>query len=430
MPRARGPAVVRRQIVAKARACSVAICIARLCWSTLALLVPHAAHAQLTAAEVVGAAPHDTELVARVAGQTRDLPLHLRWAELRLDPRPSTAQMAAAARAEHAEFVIAIRGNAGAGQTVYVYDAKHDALRTRRMAPAKRDRMSRSAAAETVALIVRGELNALLADREAEAAREHADSTAAISGSGGTVTGSGGGDTTSSTAPASTAATTVTRTPRELPKRSEARPTPRQSHAEPDEPDDESPASQLTAANPFAGMFDGPLTLALAAGMRAGVPIADHVLWSPNAALQLRLLHLGFELHGNTSFTAHLASDSVRIALRRHAFGAAIFANWRVGDDIDVALGPALDVALLQRSTVATGEGLMKTNDRTATTVTLGALADVRWRIVSRVGVSVRIGLDFPLHPLLFAYGADRELARQRSYEPWALVSVFVDIWE
>jgi hypothetical protein len=435
--RARGAVVRRLDSVARARtrgAHAVAICIARgralHHWLALALLIPHAAHAQLTAAEVVGAAPHDAELVARVSGQTRDLPLHLRWAELALDAHPSSAQLSTAAREQHAEFVVAIRGNASAGQTVYVYDAKHDALRTRRMAPSKRDRMSRSAAAETVALIVRGELNALLADREAEAAREHVDSPAAVSGSSGVVKGSGG-DTTSSIAPASTAANTVaTRTPRALPKR----PTPARSEArhigsEPEVPDEPS-TSQLTAANPFAGMFEGPLTLALAAGMRAGLPIAEHVLWSPNLALQLRLLHLGFELHGNTSFTAHLASDSVRIALRRHAFGAAIFASWRIGNDIDVALGPALDLALLQRTTVATGEGLMKTADRSATTVTVAALADLRWRIVPRVGVSVRIGLDFPLHPLLFAYGADRELARQRSYEPWALASVFVDIWE
>jgi hypothetical protein len=399
------------------------------CLFVLALLAPHAARAQLTAAEVACAAPHDPELVARVTGQTRDLPLRLRWVELGLDPHPTAAQMARAAREQQVQLVVAIRGNASVGQTVYVYDAEHDALRTRRVAPSKRDRMSRSAAAETVALIVRGELSAALADRRAEA--ERAASTAAISGVSGGTTGSGGGSAPST----SSAAASATHAPPPQPataarKQTEARPAEREARSEPTEVEPEPTPSQLTAANPFAGLFDGPLTLALAAGMRTALPVADHVLWSPSLAVQLRLAHLGFELHGSTSFTAHLAQDSVRIALRRHAFGAALFANWRVGDDIDVALGPAIDLAFMQRTTVATGDDLMKTVDHTPATVTLAALADVRWRFLPRVGVSARIGLDFPLHPLLFAYGAKRELARESSVAPWALARLFVDIWE
>lgn len=404
----------------------------------LAALIPHPASAQPTAADVVGAAPHDSELVARVTGQTRDLPLHLRWVELALDARPSAAQMALAAREQRADVVVAIRGNAATGQTVYVYDAPHDALRTRRVAPSKHDRMSRSAAAETVALIVRGELRALLADREAEAERERerAASTAAVSGTSGTTTGSGGPASGGSTDAAANGGSTA-RTPPPTPSRPTRNEAQHQSatretgsEAGKVEPDENEAGSQLTAANPFAGALDGPLALALAAGMRASLPIADHAMWSPSLALQLRLAHVGIELHGSTSFTAHLEQDSVRIGLRRHAFGGAVFASWRVGNDIDVAFGPALDLAFVQRTTLATGDDFMKTADRTWTTLTLAALADLRWRLLPRVGVSVRIGLDFPLHPLLFAYGEGRQLARQHSVEPWALASLFVDIWE
>ena len=431
--RARGAAVRRRAFVALLTRL-LAIAHPHSYALALAALTPHAASAQLTAAEVVGAAPHDTELVTRVTGQTRDLPLHLRWVELALDARPSAAQMAQAAREQAAEIVVAIRGNGATGQTVYVYDAQHDALRTRRVAPSKHERMSRSAAAETVALIVRGELRALLADREAEAERERAVSPAAVSSTSGATTGSGGpssGSTTLTAVNGDGAARTPPK-PATPPRREQSARHEHETGSEPDEvePDENETTSQLPTANPFAGAFDGPLTLALVAGMRAGLPIDDHVLWSPSLAVQLRLAHVGIELHGSTSFAAHLAQDSVRVGLRRHAFGAAVFASWRVGNDIAVALGPALDLALLQRTTLATGNDLMKTDDHTAKTVTLAALADVRWRFLPRVGVSVRIGLDFPLHPLLFAYGERRQLARQRSVEPWALASVFVDIWE
>ena len=383
------------------------------------------AHAQ--AAQVVGVDPRNSELVTRITGQTRDLPMRLRWINSASHAPARESELRAIAEKYAADVVVALRAMSG-GHTVYVYASKPRTLRTREVPkPARSERFSSSAAAEAVALIVRSELSAALTSLQ-EAAEPSPDASAP--------------DTSVSTGPGGTPNTTNEPKPLDLPPKP-PEPPPPPPKVEPDpRPDDDDEQSeederaddpsQPSAAEVLAAWFAPPLRVSLALNMRGSVPIKDQPMGGPTAQLQLKLAHIGIALHASTSFSSDLHFPTAEISLRRHALQLELFAWLFTSANVEFALGPAVGMVFYQRTTKS--GPWENTPGRTSESPTVSALAELRWHATHRVGLSVRAGLDFVLRPPRFTYQADPEktpettLARVSLYEPWIAAGLFVDI--
>jgi hypothetical protein len=341
-----------------------------------------AASQAAAAPRVVCVDPQDSQLVARIQGQTRDLGIELAW--LADDSRsvPTAPGLAELAQRSAAEYVVVVQPSAAGGLTVYVYDAARKLLRERAVPPARDgEHLAASTMAETAALIVRGELSAALA-----LAKEEAE--------------------TKASAPA---------------------PPP------PPAPEPAPPTPPPHVAPPPAAPRHEPV-LSLAAAIRVSAPGAG--LWLGGAGLGVRLgwsvLELGVLV--GTTLPADLQQEALRVSLRRHDLELEAFARLRLAPQLALLLGAGAGVVVYARKTQSTGSAQMKTPDNASWSALLGPRAELRWQFAHSVSAAARVGVDFIPQPTHLTYQNPDQtrasLGELVAYEPWAALGLVVDIWE
>jgi hypothetical protein len=346
-------------------------------------------------ARVVCIDPHDSELVARITGQTRDLAIQLTWVDEPVGAAAEAQELQHVADRHAADVVVVVQPNAAGGFAVYVYDAAQHQLRARDAPrPPGVERLAASTMAETAALIVRGELSAAL---------------------------SGHAQTRVQAVVAESAGRTPTTAPEAAPPaKSRGRAT-----------------SEQRPTRTAEEVARRGHRLSLATGVRAELPGAQKLLAGPWLGARLALARVEFGLLASTTLPAALEHDAVGISLRRHALGGEALGLLDLGAHVELGVGAGAGIALYARDTrLLGGGGLAKTPASTSWSATFGPLFELRWRFVRSVGLAARLGVDVNSRPMSFKYekvggsGDQVELARFARYEPWAAAALFVDIWQ
>jgi hypothetical protein len=361
--------------------------------------VGHVAYAE-AGLRVVCVDPHASELRARIEGQTRDLPIRLAWVDEQLPANIEAAQLQQLADRYPADLVVVVQPNAAGGLSVYVFEVRQRQLRVRDAPlPEGVERLANSTLAETAALIVRGELAAAIGARTPTPA-------------------------TAEQAVARPAGETPSAPRNDKPQPATAPPA---AHGT-DEP---------KLVGPAGGRVDRQFSqhgLVLAAGVRAGLPGSDALLWGPWLGAHLAVSWFELGLVASTTLPADLQRDTVGIAVRRHALAAEVRGRLAVTDSLELAVGLEAGFAAYARKTrLQTNAELTTTPDATSWSVALGPLAELRWRFLPRVGLAARLGVDINPQPTRFVYrqaGERLALAELAVFEPWAAAALFVDIWK
>ncbi|MEY4577171.1 MAG: hypothetical protein RL701_1874 [Pseudomonadota bacterium] len=353
-------------------------------WSLFMMLaLPQRVYAE---PRVVCVDPQDAELRARIRGQTRDLAL-----EFVFVAETANADLALFAERNAASFVVEVRALTGGVREVSIYDAVTRELRTRRAEPPGRaERFSHSAVAETIALIVRGELTAALS------ARESAENQAP---------------------PATTNAPPLT-TP--APARTPTVPA----------------ADSGGATRAPKGPADvSPRLFTLAAGIRASLPGAGRVFVSPELSARLRVTPVVIGLTVNTALRSRANVGGFNIDLYKHSLSVEALGVFALSaaPALELALGLNAAAIMYRRAQAATGDARWEPTDgKTSLSASLGALSELRWSFTHSFGLSVRVGLDVNLRPLWLQTAGSPEMTNELSYlqrlEPWAALHLFADL--
>jgi len=384
-------------------------------------------HAQ---SAVVCAGFDDAELLARIRGQTRDLPISLSSSPSTDLSHPSAAQLQAVAREQSADFVVSVDQDSNGARTVYVFDARAGELRVRAApAPDRKHRFARSAAAETVALIVRGELSDALAARESEQ-REAGRETTPITE---TPPDRAGPPPASSTSARDVTSQPVTRsTPNKAPEKPAT-----QSEASTEEPEEEEPEEEEPEPEPepepdsTTPISLGPLTLSLELAGRASTPIDERYFLGAAISLRVSLDYFSLGVTGNTTLADRREIQGLALTLREHGIGIEALAHLPLTAAFRLGLGVAGRFLFYRRSTESGNAEWNPEPANTSSTIALGPQAELRWQLVEHLGLSVRFGLDVLLRPVSWRYRLDTnqrdpiELERQNRTEPWLSVGVY-----
>jgi hypothetical protein len=329
---------------------------------------------------VVCVDPEDSQLVARIQGQTRDLSISIEWVREPSSGAPAATQLADLARRSAADFVVNVQPSAAGGLTVYVYGAAHATLRQREVPPPHdSERLAASTMAETAALIVRGELSAALAS-----AKEEADAQ--------------------------------THVPAKVPVVAPQKPPP--------------PAQP--PAQPEARLDEHALSLA--ASIRVSAPGAGLVLGGARLGVRYRWSAVELGVAFGTTLPAELKRDALSVSLRRHDAQLEAFGQLRLARELLLLLGAGAGVVVYTRTTRSTDSSSMKTPDQATWSALLGPIAELRWRFAHSVAATARVGVDFILQPTHFTArnpdGTSTSLGNLAPFEPWAALGLVVDIWE
>jgi hypothetical protein len=375
--------------------------------------------------------PGNRELRARIEGQTRDLALQMIWVARQGDAPPGATSLAQIAKRYGARLVVALQPSAAGGSSVYVYDSAQRVLRVRQVPPPRNgDRMAQSTAAETAALIIRGELSAALAALHEPGSEPSSNQDGPSSSEEPAPSQSGEGKPVPS--PGKTpqerkgpqTAQQEPQTPRDGSKKPPASPEP------PEEPPPEEPPPEAGSGLPEAARPERVLTLE--AGLRVSAPGAGVLLAGAWLSGRLALNRVEMGLGASTTLPSDLARGANRIALRRHAIAAELSALVVWGYDLELWLGVSAGLALHHRETRNADAELDPQPARTTPGFVFGPLAEARWRFAPNLGLSLRAGVDFLLQPPRFTYGqpqAPRELARLAPYEPFVSLALFANTW-
>jgi hypothetical protein len=375
-------------------------------------------HAQ---SPVVCAAFDDAELLARIRGQTRDLPISLISATADLS-HPTATQLQAIARERAADFVVSVDQDPNGSRTVYVFDARAEELRVRTApAPDRKHRFARSAAAETVALIVRGELSDALAARAsqqaqaAQAAKEIAQTPPPPARA------------PAASTPSNTTSQPITRPtskPAEKPAQNEARAeelTEQASEPEP-EPEPDNTTSSISL---------GPPQLSLELAARASTPIDTRYFLGAALHLRLSFDYFSVGVTGSTTLADRAEIQGLALTLREHGVGIDALAHLPLTAAFRVGLGATGRWLFYRRSAESGRSEWTPEPADTTSTFAIGPQAELRWQFAQHLGMSVRIGLDVLLRPVSWNYRLDTnarvpiELERQNRTEPWVSVGVY-----
>jgi hypothetical protein len=385
-------------------------------------------HAQ---SRVVCAGFDDAELLARVRGQTRDLPIVLVTAASANVTQPSAEQLQAIARDNAAELVVSVDEEPNGARVVYVFDARTAELRVRKTpAPQRKQRFARSAAAETLALIVRGELSDILRARALEARAASEPPSTVSSGSSAT---SSEPSTARTERARSEAKATAKPAPREEPAAAA------QTEPEPEpEPEPEAPeATEPEATEPEATEPDpGPswlstTQLSLELAGRVSTPVSKRYFWSGALTLRWSFEHASIGVTAATSLANRAEREGLTLTLREHSVGIDVLAHLPVSAAFRLGFGAAGRLSLYQRTANSSDPSWRPEPSSTSRSVALGPQAELRWQLAEHIGVNVRIGLDVLLRPVSWRYSPDAstrvpvELERQNRTEPWLSLGVF-----
>ena len=389
--------------------------------------------------------PANPELAARIRGQTRDLPLRLSYVSAQLGANPTPEQLHALAKQHAAQLVVQVTPLPGGAHVVRVYDPERRELRKRSApAPSRRERWSRSAAAETIALIVRGELSDVLRARAAEPGPA-SDSTLAQTRSGpsegaanklGPSGSAANGDSSSRAAP--TPATSVD-TPAAPPQRdaeSRAQPAPPERDAASRTQPAPLPAAELLSTSPPSTSGSGSLALdsiALGLGMRLSYAAPSRLFAAPLVSVALRFTHIAVGISASTSLSDEARAETLTIWLREHAVAAELALRLPLGSQWELSAGPTAGALLHSRTVLSPDPSWELRRQHTSSSAVLGLRAALRFVLSSHLSVSLRGGFDYMLRPLHFAVAprsdpdAPRDVAELNALQPLADLALYVD---
>jgi hypothetical protein len=377
---------------------------------------------------VVYAGITDAELLARIRGQTRDLPIALvPTTGAALSQQLSAAQLQSIAREQRADFVVSVSEEASGAHSVYVFDARTEEVRVRAApAPDRKHRFARSAAAETIALIVRGELSDALAARVSEAARA-ADTPSTA-------------DTTRTDVPATRAdsastprADSTARADAAAPRDAAARPrteAPRAPDIEPEEESEEEPedASDQQGA---AAAWLVPTQLSLELAGRVSTAISDRYFLGAALSLRVTFGYISLGVTGSTSLANRAHIQGLTLTLREHGIAVEALAHLPLPHALQLSLGASGRWLFYARDAASGDPAWRPEPANTSITFAVGPQVELRWQVAPHFGAGVRIGLDVLLRPVSWLYRLDTnmrgpvELERQNRVEPWLSVGVF-----
>lgn len=389
--------------------------LAVLVWGALTLCaaVPHRAAAQ---PQVACVDPGNPELVSRIRGQTRDLPIRLAYVRAELQASPTAQQLHALAVQHHAQLVVQVSTLPGGAHAVLVYDEERSTLRRREVpAPSRRERLSRSAAAETIALIVRGELTDALRARTPEPDVSAPAEQSSTPSTNATPTRETSG-TTPSTSPAQAdrpATPEVTQPP--------ARTAPPPTAARSEEP------PPLSAAPDTGPSWLAPTGFSLGLGPRVTFASSEHVFASALLAVAVRFRHADLGVNASTSLKDDEHAETLTIRLREHTISGELMLRIPLAQRFTLSLGPGAGVLIHQRRTITTAlTSWLPRDDRTHTSATVGARAALQLDISRHISAALRVGVDYMLRPLVFEFsseanpGISYEISRLNKLAPWA----------
>lgn len=412
-----GHARFRRVCAAWALACAW-LCVARV-------------QAQQAQSPVVCAAFDDAELLARIRGQTRDLPIRLVPAPDESVTQPTAAQLLTIARSHKAEFVVSVDQEPGAARVVYVFDALTSELRVRTApAPDRKHRFGRSAAAETVALIVRGELSDALAVREErEAAESHGTDTPAAPGR----------NSASVNAPPEQPSQRAQATPADEPaappatppKRAEPRRKPARTQRVEAVPDEPEPAPEQEPEPASTGSWLDGSQLSLELAGRASMVVARRYFFGGALGLRWTLRNLSLGVTGSMSLADSAERQGLTLSLREQTVSAEALGHVPLSAALTAGFGIAGRLSFYRRTASSADPTWKPQPSETSTTAALGPLAELRWQLQQHIGIGIRIGLDVLLRPVTFRYRLDTntsdpvELERQNRVAPWLSLGVY-----
>lgn len=410
-----------------------------LAWALVCVLGHIApAHAQ-TPVLCTGAC--DGALFARIRGQTRDLPIRLINAPREGLRQPSAERLQEFAAEHAARFVVAIERAPSGARAVYVYDTRSRDLRVRGAPPpARRDRFGRSAASETVALIVRGELSDALKARASDVQRGSAPTETTSS----TASQPGTGPRDASTERAGEAAT-VSNDARQAPQRtgqssdthpaatatpaqpSGTRPSPRQSPSRERQSADTDGLPQTASDTTSASAWLQPVGVTFELAARLSTPNEQRYFVGPNLCARLFMGALSLGMSGSVSMESRSVVRGLELSLREYTLGLEALAHLQLTRTLRGGLGIAGRWLFYRRQTAATAGASDWALEpaRIATSLAVGPLLDLRWQLAQHLGMTLRIGLDIVLRPLSLRVRSQQngnllqELERMRRLEPW-----------
>jgi hypothetical protein len=304
-------------------------------------------------------------------------------------------------------------------------------------APDRKHRFARSAAAETVALIVRGELSDALAAR----ASQQVDAAKASSPErAGTTNAPAIEPNQSSTSPP-VARAANTKTPqkpavnsepstREAEKASE-----QEAQEEPDaeaqlEPEPEpEPEPEGTSADGSSWLSPRQLSLELTG--RASTPIDGRYFIGIALNLRLSFDYLSIGVTASSTLANRAEIQALTLTIREHGIGIDVLAHLPLTAAARIGLGAAGRWLFYRRSAQSGNPEWNPEPADTSSTFALGPQAELRWQLANHLGVSIRIGLDVLIRPVSWRYRLDTnprvpiELERQNRSEPWLAVGVY-----
>lgn len=350
--------------------------------------------------------PDDGELAARIAGQTRDLPLQLEAASNR-EPDFDQAGAQALADRQRAAAVVWIARRQDGGLQVHVLDALRRNQRMRELdpQPAANDQLAASALYEAAALVVRGELSNLLEQEnlaaraaEAEAARATGGSDSGTGGSGGTAVGPN--------------------PDRDGDGKPDATDEDDDGDGEPDDVDDDG-----LSAGPTRGAR-GLWTLR--AGARVARVSSEHAAFGPLLGFGVDIGHATLTLQGTTSWPLTISGDGVEVELRRH--GLTLHPLVQLTDSRQWRLLAGIDggMVLYARRTPSASGTLSATPPTTSLSAVFGADAELQWWPTRWFSLTLAAGLDLLTGPTKFALqrGTGPQVVQRLAwFEPWAALS-------
>lgn len=386
-------------------------------------------HAQ---SPVVCAAFDDAELLARIRGQTRDLPISLITADDADVSQHSAAELQIIGREHDADFVISVDRAPNGARTVYIYDARAAELRVRTApAPDRKHRFARSAAAETVALIVRGELSDALTARASQQAAAAEESTATAQAP---PERSGPAKATTSSQETGEAASRPARETDTQPTEKAAAERAQRNAEEQSEqdveldPDEEDEEEEEDSASSFSL---GPAQLSLELAGRASTPIDSRYFLGAALGLRVSFDHFSVGVTGSSTLPDRAEVQGLELTLREHGVGLDALAHLPLTAALRLGLGAAGRLLFYRRSAESGRPEWNPEPASTSSTLAIGPQAELRWQLTQHLGVSIRIGLDVLLRPISWRYQLDTnprvpiELERQNRTAPWFSAGVY-----
>jgi hypothetical protein len=360
--------------------------------------------------------PGDADLAARIAGQTRDLPVLLESASSR-EPDFDQARAQALADQRGAAAVVWTAQTESGAIEVHVLDALRRSERTRlaqlqAQAGTGADPLARSALFETTALIVRSELTNLLEQESLAARAAAADAARADAAGGTTVGGRQNGTATTGEDP-------------DARKRGDGD---GDGDGDRTNGDDDRDSDDIDGADQ-AGDRDRLLAgFSARAGFRLARIDGEHFAYGPLLGVGYDVGYYAFGLQATTSWPPiELESEELTLELRRHSIALSAELLLYARGDLRLLAGIEGGALLYARRTEIVTGTLLRSPPRTPLSATFGVGLEAQWLPTPFLGLAFSAGLDLLTAPPEFALtraGRNQVLHEISMYEPSVALSI------